>query len=176
MAAELQAEEVRSIADRYITSDPLPDGRVVTTNNGICAAFRSFRIFFIREVGLSPAQFDTYLAKFPSFEVTKEAGARARLQRRESGMRVGRDNTPCIDGLFQDVYLRQSHVFILLLALVFMKNGNIPERLTRGVIKLLFKNKHGGDRINNFRPLTTLNTELKILTKNWPRADMRREG
>ena len=32
-------------------------------------------------------------------------------------------------------------------------------------MKLLHKNKHGGDGISNFRPLTTLNTDLKILAK-----------
>ena len=32
-------------------------------------------------------------------------------------------------------------------------------------MKLLRKNKHGGDGISNFRPLTMLNTDLKILAK-----------
>ena len=32
-------------------------------------------------------------------------------------------------------------------------------------MKLLRKNKHGGDGISNFRPLTVLNTDLKILAK-----------
>ena len=32
-------------------------------------------------------------------------------------------------------------------------------------MKLLHKNKHGGDGISNFCPLTMLNTDLKILAK-----------
>ena len=32
-------------------------------------------------------------------------------------------------------------------------------------MKLLRKNKHGGDGISNFRPLMMLNTDLKILAK-----------
>ena len=32
-------------------------------------------------------------------------------------------------------------------------------------MKLLRENKHGGDGISNFRPLTMLNTDLKILVK-----------
>ena len=32
-------------------------------------------------------------------------------------------------------------------------------------MKLLRKNKHGGDGITNFCPLTMLNTDLKILAK-----------
>ena len=43
--------------------------------------------------------------------------------------------------------------------------GTIPRRFTRGIVKLLRKNKHGGDGISNFRPLTMLNTDLKILAK-----------
>ena len=37
--------------------------------------------------------------------------------------------------------------------------------LHRGIVKLLRKNKHVGDGISNFHPLTILNTGLKILAK-----------
>ena len=53
----------------------LPGGRTVTTNGGICEAFRSyFQDLFTREPGLSPTQFDTYLADFPRLEATEAAG------------------------------------------------------------------------------------------------------
>lgn len=42
MAAELRAEEVRSIADRYIAIVALPDRSIVTTNDGICEIFRFY--------------------------------------------------------------------------------------------------------------------------------------
>ena len=47
----------------------------------------------------------------------------------------------------------------------WMRQGSIPRRFTRGIVKLLRKNKHGGNGISNFRPLTMLNTDLKILAK-----------
>ena len=46
-----------------------------------------------------------------------------------------------------------------------MRQGSIPRRFTRGIVKLLRKNKHGGDGISNFHLLTMLNTDLEILAK-----------
>ena len=59
-------------------------------------------------------------------------------------------------------------MFVPLLATTYdnwMRQGTIPRRFTRGIVTLLRKNKHGGDGISNFRSLTMLNTDLKILAK-----------
>ena len=75
---------------------------------------------------------------------------------------VGLDKSPGIDGLPYEVYLRLSHMFVPLLATIYnnwMRQGTKPRRFTRGIVKLLRKNKHGGDGISNFRPLTMLNTD-----------------
>ena len=59
-------------------------------------------------------------------------------------------------------------MFVSLLATIYnnwMRQGSIPRRFTRGIVKLLRKSKHGGNGINNFRSLTMLNTDLKILAK-----------
>ena len=37
-----------------------------------------------------------------------------------------------------------------------MKQGTIPQRFTRSIVKLLRKDKHGRDGISNFRPLTKI--------------------
>ena len=47
----------------------------------------------------------------------------------------------------------------------WMKPRTIPPHFTKGRVKLLCKDKHGRDGISNFRPLTMLNTDLKILAK-----------
>lgn len=81
---------------------------------------------------------------------------------------VGLDESPGLDGLIYDVYLRQSSLLAHLLALIFnngIKQGSIPQSLTRGMIKLLRKYKKGGHAIGNFRSLTMLNTELISLAK-----------
>ena len=67
-----------------------------------------------------------------------------------------------------EVYLRLSHMFVPFLVTIYnkwMKQVTIPLHFIRGIVKLLGKDKHSGDSISNFRPLTMLNTDLKILVK-----------
>ena len=172
MAQELRAEEMRFASDRHITSVTSPDGQRRTTNEGICSVFRDYyQDLFTREPGLSSSQFDTYLADFPRLTETEAAGCEGRITEdevREALKTVGKNKTPGIDGLPYEVYLRLSHMFVPLLTAVYnnwMKQGSIPQRFTRGIVKLLRKNKHGGEGLSNFRPLTMLNTDLKILAK-----------
>ena len=172
MAQELRAEELRHATDRHIASVTSPEGHRRTTNEAICGEFRQYFLkLFTRDPGLSSAQFDTYLADFPRLSATEAAGCEGRIKEeeiRDALKSVGLDKSPGIDGLPYEVYLRLSHMFVPLLATIYnnwMRQGTIPRRFTRGIVKLLRKNKHGGDGISNFRPLTMLNTDLKILAK-----------
>ena len=172
MAEELRAKELRHATDRHITSVTSPEGQRRTTNEAICREFRQYFLkLFTRESGLSSAQFDTYLADFPCLSATEAAGCEGRIKEeeiREALKSVGLDKSPGNDGLPYKVYLRLSHMFVPLLATTYdnwMRQGTIPRHFTRGIVKLLHKNKHGGDGISNFRPLTMLNTDLKILAK-----------
>ena len=172
MAQELRAEELRHATNRHIASVTSPDGQRRTTNKAICREFRQYFLkLFTGEPGLSSAQFDTYLADFPCLSVTEAAGCEGCIKEeeiREALKSFGLDKSPGIDGLPYEVYLRLSHMFVPLLATIYdnwMRQGTIPRRFTRGIVKLLCKNKHGGDGISNFRPLTMLNTDLKILAK-----------
>ena len=172
MAQELRTEELRHATDRHIASVTSPEGLRRTTNEAICGEFRQYFLkLFTREPGLSSAQFDTYLADFPRLSATEAAGCEGCIKEeeiRDALKSVGLDKSPGIDGLPYEVYLRLSHMFVPLLATIYnnwMRQGTIPRRFTRGIVKLLRKNKHGGDGISNFRPLTMLNTDLKILAK-----------
>ena len=172
MAQELRAEELRHATDRHIASVTSPEGLRRTTNEAICGEFRQYFLkLFTREPGLSSAQFDAYLADFPRLSATEAAGCEGLIKEEEIRVAlksVGLDKSPGIDGLPYEVYLRLSHMFVPLLATIYnnwMRQGTIPRRFTRGIVKLLCKNKHGGDGISNFRPLTMLNTDLKILAK-----------
>ena len=81
---------------------------------------------------------------------------------------VGLDKSPGINGLPYEVYLRLLHMFVPLLTTIYnnwMRQGSIPRRFTRSIVKLLHKNKNGGNGISNFHSLTMLNTDLKILVK-----------
>ena len=172
MAAELRAEELRQAADRHIARVTLPDGRTVTTNQGVLEAFRSYyQELFAMEPGLSLEQFDTYLADFSRLSTTEAARCEGGITEDEvieALKRVGLNKSPGIDGLPYEVYLRLSHIFVPLLTVLFnswFRNGSIPKYFTMGVIKLVRKSKDGGDGLGNFRPLTMLNAELKILAK-----------
>ena len=172
MGQELRAEELRHAADRHITRVTSPDGQRRTTNEAICREFRQYFLqLFTREPGLSSAQFDTYLADCPRLSATEAARCEGRIKEEEiweALKSVGLDKSPGIDGLPYEVYLRLSRMFVSLLATIYnnwMRQGSIPRRFTRGIVKLLRKNKHGGDGISNFRLLTMLNTDLKILAK-----------
>ena len=126
---------------------------------------------FTREPGLSSALFDTYHTDFPRLLVAEAAGCESCITEddiQKAMNSVGSDKSPGIDGLPYEVYLRLSHMFAPLLATIYnnwMRQSSIPRRFNRGIVKLLRKDKHGGDGISNFRPLTMLNTDLKILAK-----------
>ena len=161
MAQELRAEELRHAADRHIASVTSPDGQLRTTNEAICKEFLQYFLkLFTRETGLSSSQFDTYLVDFPRLSAIEAAGCEGRIKEDEiwEALRsVGLDKSPGIDGLPYEVYLRLSHMFVPLLATIYnkwMRQGSIRRRFTRGIVKLLRKNKHSGDGISNFRPLT----------------------
>ena len=82
---------------------------------------------------------------------------------------VGLNKSPGLDGLPYKVYLRMSHMFVLILTDVFnhwFAQGAIPGSITQGVITLLRKgSRHVWEDLDDYRPITLLNTELKILAQ-----------
>lgn len=173
MAAELRSEEARNASQRHIACVTLPDRRTVTTNEGICEAFRDILSgAFHQGAGLSPAQFDAYLAEFPCLEAavaSRCVGPISESEIWEAMKQVCLDKSPGLGGLRYEVYFRQSPVFVPLLALIFgnwMKQGSIPQRFTRGVI-MLCKDKNGGDGLGNFRPLCLTQSE-RFWIRSWP--------
>ena len=172
MAHEFRVEEFRHVADWHISSFTSPDGQRQTTNEVICKEFRQyFEKLFTREAGLSSALIDTYFANFPhltAIEAFGYEGCIAEYEVQDALKSVGLNKSPGIDGLPYEVYLRQSHMSLFLLATIFdnwMRQGFIPRRFTRDIMKLQRKDKHGGYGISNFCPLTMVNTDLKILAK-----------
>ncbi len=104
---------------------------------------------FTREPGLSSAQFDTYLADFPRLSATEAAGCEGLIKEEEIRVAlksVGLDKSPGIDGLPYEAYLRLSPMSVPLLATIYnnwLRQGTIPSRFTRGIEKLLRKDKSG---------------------------------
>ena len=82
---------------------------------------------------------------------------------------VGLNKSPGLFGLPDEVYLRMSHMFVSILTDVFnhwFAQGAILASITKGVITLLKKEgRHVWEDQDDYRPITLLNTELKILAQ-----------
>ena len=169
--ATAREEEVRRFPDRYIASVKTLDGRLRRSSREIRDAFRAhFRDRFARCTDLLLREFRSYLAEFPRVRVAEAAsceGVVTECEVRDALKRVGLNKSPGLDGLPYEVYLRMSHMFVPILTDVFnhwFAQGAIPGSVTKGVITLLKKGgSHVWDGLDDYRPITLLNTELKIL-------------
>ena len=166
-------EEVRWFPDRYIDSVKTPDGRLLRSSRKMHEAFRPhFRDRFARFPDLPLQEFHIYLADLPRLGVAEAAnceGVVTECEVRDALKQVGLNKSPVLDGLPYEVYLRMSHMFIPILTDVFnhwFAQGAIPGSVTKGVITLLKKGgRHVGEGLDDYRHITLLNTELKILAR-----------
>ena len=117
-------------------------------------------------------EFRSYLADFPRLgaaEVASCEGVVTECEVRDALKQVGLNKSPGLDGLPYEVYLRMSHMFVPILTDMFnhwFAQGAIPGSVTKGMITLL---KKGGrnvwEGLDDYRPITLLNTKLKILAR-----------
>ena len=171
--ATAREEEVRRFPDRYIVSVKAPDGRLLRSGREIRDAFRAhFRDRFARCTDLPLREFRSYLADFPRLGVAEAAsceGVVTECEVRDALKQVGLNKSPGLDGLPYEVYLRMSHMFVPILTDMFnhwFAQGAIPGSVTKGVITLLKKGgRHVWEGLDDYRPITLLNTELKILAR-----------
>ena len=171
--ATVREEEVRRFPDRYIGSVKAPDGRLLRSAREIRDAFRAhFRDRFARCTDLPLREFRSYLADFPRLGVAEAAsceGVVTECEVRDALKQVGLNKSPGLDGLPYEVYLRMSHMFVPILTDMFnhwFAQGAIPGSVTKGVITLLKKGgRHVWEGLDDYRPITLLNTELKILAR-----------
>ena len=166
-------EEMRRFPDRYIMSVKTADGRLVRSSREIHDAFRAhFRDRFARCTDLPLQEFRSYLADFPHLGVAEAAsceGVVTECEVRDALKQVGLNKSPGLDGLPYEVYLRIAHIFVPILTDMFnhwFAQGAIPGSVTKGVITLLKKGgRHVWEGLDDYRPITLLNTELKILAR-----------
>ena len=88
---------------------------------------------------------------------------------RDALKQVGLNKSPGLDGLPYEMYLRLPHMFVPILTDMFnnwFAQGAIPGSVTKGGITLLKKEgRHVWEGLYDYRPITLLNTELKILAR-----------
>ena len=165
--ATAREEEVRRFPDRYIASVKTADGLLLRSG---CEMHDAFRDRFARCPDLPIWEFRSYLADFPRLGVAEAAsceGVVTECEVRDALEQVGLNKSPGLDGLPYEVYLRMSHMFVPILTDVFnhwFAQGVIPGCVTKGMITLLKKGgQHVGEGLDDYRPITLLNAELKIL-------------
>ena len=136
-------------------------------------AFRAhFRDRFARCTDLPLRESRSSLADLPRLGVAEAASCERVVTECEVSdalKQVGLNKSPGLDGLPYEVYLRMSHMFVPILTDVFnhwFAQGAIPGSVTKGVITLLKKGgRHVWEGLDDYRPITLLNTELKILAR-----------
>ena len=166
-------EEVRRFPDRYIDSVKTPDGLLLRSSGEMRDTFRAhFRDRFARCTDLPLQEFRSYLADFPRLGATEAAsceGVVTECEVRDAFKLVGLNKSPGLDGLPYKVYWRMSDMFVPILTDVsnhWFAQGAIPGRVTKGVITLLKKGgRHVWEGLDDYRPITLLNAELKILAR-----------
>ena len=163
-------EEVRRFLGRYIDSIKSPDGCVLWSNREIRDAFRvHFRGRFARCPGLPLQEFRRYVADFPLLEAASCKGVITECEVRDALKQVGLNKSPGLDGLSNEIYLRLPHIFVTILMDMFnhwFAQGAIPVSITKGVFTLLKKGgRHVCEGLDDYRLITLLNTELKILAR-----------
>ena len=170
--AAMRQEEIRRFPERNIKEIKAPDGDTRRTTNGICDAFREhLAVRFARIEALPVEDYHAYLADFP--RLTADESARCEGVITESEVRaalrtVANNKSPGLDGLPYELYLRLSHLFVPILTDVFnhwFAQGSIPGQVSRGLITLLQKKDTQGGELDDYRPITLLNTEFKILAR-----------
>ena len=170
----MRKDELRRSPRRYIECVNSPDGRVLRSSREIREAFRThFRDRFARCSDLQVQDVRNYSADFSRLGEAEAAsceGVVTEYEVRSALKQVGFNKSPGLDGLSYKVYLKMSHMFVSILTDMFnhwFAQGSIPVSITKGVITLLKKEvRHvWGWGLDDYRPITLLNTELKILAR-----------
>ena len=169
-------EELRRFPARYIEYVNSPDGRVLRSSCEIRKIREAFRTHFRGHCTHCPdlqvQVFRNYLADFPCLGEAETAsceGVVTECEVHSALKQVGLNKSPGLNGLPYEVYLRMSHMFVPILTDVFnhwFTQGAIPGSVTKCVVTLLKKGgKHVRGDLDDYRPITLLNTELKILAR-----------
>ena len=124
-------------------------------------------------IALLPVQeFRSYLADSPRLweaEAASCEGVITEYEVRDALKQVRLNKSPELNGLPYEVYLRLPHMSVSILTDMFnhwFADGAIPDSVLKGVITLLKEDaRHIWKDLDDYRPLTLLNAELKILAR-----------
>lgn len=159
-----RAEEIRSIKD--------DKGNTLTNKEGILK-----RVFIFYSNLFNKEQTDvrsrTYLLNHIKKRVSEEDRdmcnndiTNEEIEGALSGMKNGR--SPGLDGLPCEFYKAFRTVLIPVLNIIYHEvwtKGVVSPSMCKGVIKIIYKKKGDREKLENFRPISLLNCDYKILAK-----------
>ena len=146
---------------------------MLRSNHEMRDAFRAhFRDRFARCPDPPLQEFRRYLADFLLLRAAEAAsceGVITECEVRDVLKQVTLNKSLGLDGLPYEVYLRLTDMLVPILTDIFnhwFSQGAIPSSMTKSVITLLKKGgRHVWEGLDDYRPITLLNTELKILAR-----------
>ncbi|GAB1601854.1 hypothetical protein Ahia01_000463900, partial [Argonauta hians] len=147
----------------------------ITTNDPklMCKAFQQHFTQLFEQGGVPGEDIDfrPYLDDMPRLSVTEVELCEKPITATEIEDALGRcrkRKSPGVDGLPYEFFVNMPDLFSNILEALYvnwLQNGRIPASSTKGIVTLIRKDKNKEDTVQNFRPITLLNTELQILAK-----------
>ena len=164
-------EKKRGVEKSMRSVQRLKDGPMVTGTGDMLRETRQFYVDLYTEEGIEESAQDTMLNKIKSKLTDEQAqaceGKVSHDEIMEAVSQTQNDRSPGTDGLTYEFYKSFWHLVGKDLVEVFnysFENKELPESQKYGLLTLLFKK---GERalLSNWRPISLLNTDYKILAK-----------
>lgn len=150
----------------------LKDGKVVKEKQGILKEVKDFYTTLFKKDNINVKD-EEYLLNQIQVQVNEEDKRMCDKDINEEEIeevidQLKNGKSPGLDGLTSEFYKVFKHVLIPILHNLFadtFKQKKMSESMKTGMIKIIYKNKGDKDHLKNYRPLSMLNTDYKILAK-----------
>ena len=164
-------KEKKSATDKYIKILTKDDGEPISTNTAIIEECSKFYENLYSTKIIDPSLNDYFLHDIPKLseessdlcegEITLEECTRA-LKQMQNNKSPGPDGLPAEFYIFAFPLIGKE--FVKLLNRVWLE-GTLPLTQRQCLITLICKDKNNADRLSNWRPISLLNCDYKILSK-----------
>lgn len=166
LATESKRAQLKTIKS-LVTSK----GLSVSSISDILKECESFYGALFNEEPIDPVSAASFLAAVPSLPAGLAESLEAPISKEECLSAISRmkDNkSPGLDGLTKEFYLKVFDIigdhFLLILNLIFQNQLLSPSQ-RHGLITLICKNPDASESLKNWRPISLLNVDYKIISK-----------
>ena len=159
-----KAEEIKSVKNL--------EGKRITDKEGILKEVHGFYNNLFTKQGTKEEDRDYLLNNIEEKvseedkEMCNKVISQEEIEEALGGMKNGR--SPGLDGLGCEFYKVFKNILIPVLNKIFngiWQGGALSPSMTRGMIKIIYKKKGDKEELQNFRPISLLNCDYKILAK-----------